>query len=223
MMLLPNPHWITAVALDRLLYCLAEGTALALGTSLILCAIPRGHSHTRFVVRFSALLAIAVLPLIGTGWVSPAVSPTSKPAVVTIPVSWAGYIIASWMILAAVGLARVALGLWQIHALRGDSTEIDLRILGSEVRDRIEEVRKVRPVSVRVSGRMRVPTAIGFFHPSIILPAWLVEEENSPEVNHAVLHELEHLRRRDDWTNLAQKIVKALRDGLRRCGAGSCW
>ncbi len=30
------------------------------------------------------------------------------------------------------------------------------------------------------------------------------------ELEHVILHELGHLRRRDDWTNLAQKLIEAL-------------
>jgi beta-lactamase regulating signal transducer with metallopeptidase domain len=207
---LPETHWITAVLLDRMLYCLAEGTVLALGASLVLRAIPRGNSHTRFVVHFFTLLAIAVLPLIGAGWSSDAVTPASQHALVRIPVSLAGYIILGWMLFAAVGLARVAVGLWQIRALRRNSTEIDLGILAPEVQGHLEELRKARPVSVRASKYLRVPTAVGFFRPCVILPEWLVDQGNTPELNHAVLHELAHLRRRDDWTNLAQKLVKAV-------------
>jgi hypothetical protein len=37
-----------------------------------------------------------------------------------------------------------------------------------------------------------------------------MDELSSAELNQILLHELAHLRRWDDWTNLAQKIVKAL-------------
>jgi hypothetical protein len=55
-----------------------------------------------------------------------------------------------------------------------------------------------------------VPTAIGFYNPAIILPRWLLESTPAEELKYILLHELAHLRRRDDWTNLAQKILKAL-------------
>jgi Zn-dependent protease with chaperone function len=67
-----------------------------------------------------------------------------------------------------------------------------------------------RSVELRVSKRLEVPTAIGFFKPAIVLPEWLLEETPAEELKYIILHELEHLRRRDDWTNLAQQIVKAL-------------
>jgi hypothetical protein len=44
----------------------------------------------------------------------------------------------------------------------------------------------------------------------VLLPKWALEEL-SPEALGAVLrHEVAHLRRWDDWTNLAQKVIRAL-------------
>jgi hypothetical protein len=74
----------------------------------------------------------------------------------------------------------------------------------------IAECKKVRVLSVRVSSGVEVPTAIGFFKPAIILPAWLLESTPADELRYILLHEFAHLRRRDDWTNLVQKVVQAL-------------
>jgi len=119
-----------------------------------------------------------------------------------------------WMAIASVGLTRVALGLCQIRGLRRNSSAIDSKVLAPETQLLIEEFRKSRPVSVLVSPRLDVPTAVGFFQPAVILPAWMVESlsmaASGAELHHAVLHELAHLRRRDDWTNLVQKLVKAV-------------
>jgi beta-lactamase regulating signal transducer with metallopeptidase domain len=215
MIWLPDTHWFAAQALERMLYCVAEGTALAICTSLILRFAPRVNSHTRFVVRLSTLVAIALLPLFGAGWRPETVSSVSPHSVVTIPVSWAAYIMMGWVVLASIGLLRVATGLWQIRGLRRNSYPIDPQVLAPETQTLIQEFRKSRSVSVLVSSQLGVPTAIGFIRPAVILPAWLAEPAlpegaTTAELHHAILHELAHLRRRDDWTNLAQKIVKAV-------------
>jgi Zn-dependent protease with chaperone function len=57
---------------------------------------------------------------------------------------------------------------------------------------------------------VRVPTAIGFFKPLVVIPSWALHELSTSELNSILIHELAHLRRRDDWTNLAQQILKAL-------------
>jgi hypothetical protein len=57
---------------------------------------------------------------------------------------------------------------------------------------------------------VRVPAAIGFWKRTIVLPAWALRELPPQDLNVILLHEFAHLRRWDDWTNLIQKIVRAL-------------
>jgi hypothetical protein len=46
--------------------------------------------------------------------------------------------------------------------------------------------------------------------PAVVIPSWVMQELSVDELSQILLHELAHLRRWDDWTNLAQKVVKAL-------------
>jgi hypothetical protein len=59
------------------------------------------------------------------------------------------------------------------------------------------------------SDRVRVPTAIGFLKAAIVIPPWVIKELSPLELNAILLHELAHLRRWDDWTNLAQRVLSA--------------
>jgi len=54
------------------------------------------------------------------------------------------------------------------------------------------------------------PSVIGFFAPRILIPEWLYARLSPQELRQVVLHEMEHLRRHDDWTNLIQKFVLVL-------------
>jgi hypothetical protein len=74
----------------------------------------------------------------------------------------------------------------------------------------LQEFQSVRRVTLRHSDRLQVPTAIGFFKPLVVIPSWALHELSSTELNSILIHELAHLRRFDDWTNLAQQILKAL-------------
>jgi len=67
-----------------------------------------------------------------------------------------------------------------------------------------------RHVRLYVSSRATVPAAIGFFRPAIVFPAWLLPQLSAEEIRIILLHEFAHLRRWDDWTNLVQKVVKAV-------------
>jgi hypothetical protein len=46
--------------------------------------------------------------------------------------------------------------------------------------------------------------------PLVVFPRWVLEELPADEVKQILLHELAHLRRWDDWTNLLQKLVRAV-------------
>ncbi len=51
------------------------------------------------------------------------------------------------------------------------------------------------------------PCVAGFFRPRLLLPADLLPGLKESELTQIVLHELEHLRRGDDWVNLLQQVA----------------
>jgi hypothetical protein len=120
------------------------------------------------------------------------------------------YVFAGWAVLACLGLLRVASAVLQVSRLRRSCEELDIERLGPELQKIVGDFRKLRPVSILLSERVQVPTAVGFRRSAVILPAWMVEEGTAEELKHILLHELAHLQHRDDWTNLIQKLVKAL-------------
>jgi beta-lactamase regulating signal transducer with metallopeptidase domain len=66
-----------------------------------------------------------------------------------------------------------------------------------------------RPVELLLSDTVRSPLAIGFLRPAIVMPASLVLELGQEEFDDVGVHELAHIRRYDDWTNLFQQLVQA--------------
>ncbi len=58
--------------------------------------------------------------------------------------------------------------------------------------------------------RLQRPSVIGFLRPRILIPDWLLKSLTGGELEQIVLHETEHLRRGDDWTNLLQKLCLVL-------------
>lgn len=205
-----NLNGIAAVAAERLLYGAVAGTLLALAVWLLLRLFPRRDSRTNFAVWFATLLATAVLPLLSSHSDNSTTITGASHAVVTISTSWAWYIFLIWAIAALAGLARVALATVQVRRLRAEASLVDVKSLPADLRVLLEELQRSRPVSLLVSRQLEVPTAIGFRKPAVILPAWLLESTPPEELKYILLHELAHLWRRDDWTNLAQKVLKAL-------------
>src|ERR1700674_1363837 len=202
---------LARMSAERMLNCMLEGIAIGLFAWILLRVVGRRNSSTRFAVWFSALLAIAALPVLG-GAASSAGSARagSVASAITVPSSWALVIFFVWTVIAGVALVRVGVGLLQLQKLRVSCTAIDATALDPVLRATLQEFQAVRSVELCQSDRLQVPTAIGFLKPVVVIPAWAMQELSTPELNSILIHELAHLRRWDDWTNLAQQVLKAL-------------
>ena len=63
-----------------------------------------------------------------------------------------------------------------------------------------------RPTRLLFSSEIASPMAIGFRDPVVVLPESLLTEFNETDLDHVLLHEMAHIARRDDWSNLAARI-----------------
>jgi beta-lactamase regulating signal transducer with metallopeptidase domain len=197
---------LAQLSAERMLNGVLEGIAIGLFAWILLLITGRRNSSTRFAVWFCALLAIAALPVLR------AVSGSAPPgsSAITVPGYWALDIFFIWAAIAGVLLLRVGVGLVQLRTLRASCTAIDPASLDPLLQTTLQEFQSVRRVTLCHSDRLQVPTAVGFFNPLVVIPSWALHELSSPELNSILIHELAHLRRFDDWTNLAQQILKAL-------------
>jgi beta-lactamase regulating signal transducer with metallopeptidase domain len=114
-----------------------------------------------------------------------------------------------WAFLSFVMLVRLGFGYLKLRGLKADATpvpaewQLRLRSLSA-----INGVR--RQTQLLVSSHIAAPMSLGFLNPAILIPRALLDTLSDSELEHVVLHELGHLRRRDDWTNLAQKLIEAM-------------
>ena len=203
-------HGVATAVSQRLLFSAVGGTLLAAAVWLLLQLFPKRDSRTNFVVWFSTLLATAMLPVLSFYLERKSVATDGSSTLFTVSTSVAWYLFVAWAVIALAGLARVLLATFQLRRLRAHASPVDMNLWSADMRCLIEEAQKSRPVLVLVSDRLEVPTAIGFRKPAVILPAWMLESTPAEELKYILLHELAHLSRRDDWTNLAQKVLKAL-------------
>jgi len=194
---------------ERMLGSLLGGMILALVAWIALRLIGGQNSRTRFAVWFATLLGIAALPFLGRWEAAAGIARDSAP-LIRLPESWAMYFLITWATAASYGLARIAVGLWQVRKLRRSCRTLDAQTLDASLQNAIADFPGSKPVALCVSNRVRVPTAIGFGRPAVVLPSWCLQDLKPDELHAVVLHELQHLRRRDDWTNLLQQVVGAL-------------
>ena len=206
-----NLKALAQTSASRIADCLIEGALMAMFAGAVMRLARRQSASARFAVWFSALLSIAATPFLGAGlWRHSQVNvrPAAAHAFITLPESWAFYLFGAWGLIAGWFLLGVARGLWRLHTLRKSCVPVDL--LDPRLKETLARHGTSRNVALCTSDDVQVPTAIGLFRPAVVLPAWLMEELSTTELNQVVLHELAHLRRWDDWTNLAQKLIKAV-------------
>lgn len=205
-------HAVAQYSALRILDSLVEGSLIGIFAAMVLRGVRRQSAGTRFAIWFSALVAIALLPVLGESLSSKIGVPASvaSHAAITVPDSWALYLFAAWAALAGWFLLGIVKAVWHLHVLRRDCVPVDCASTQAIFRDALERSGIRRRVFLCNSDHVRVPTAIGLLKPAIVLPRWVIEELSAAELKQVLLHELAHLRRWDDWTNLAQQVVKAL-------------
>jgi beta-lactamase regulating signal transducer with metallopeptidase domain len=199
---------LARMSAESMLNCMLDGIAIGLFAWILLRVVGRRNSSTRFAVWFFALLAIAALPILGVAASSARAG--SAGSAITVPGSWALVIFLVWALIAGVALFRVGIGLWQLRKLRRSCSVIDSATLDPALSATLQAFQPIRRVTLCQSDRLRVPTAIGFLKPVVVIPTWAMSELSTAELNSILIHELAHLRRWDDWTNLAQQVLKAL-------------
>ena len=113
-----------------------------------------------------------------------------------------------WAFLSLGMLARLGAAYRRLLELKSRSTpapeslQTRLRTLRAA-----NEVR--RGTRLLLSREIVAPLCLGFLDAAVLIPEGFVDTFSDSEVEHILLHELAHLQRRDDWTNLAQKFLEA--------------
>lgn len=206
-------NWLAQVWMERMLNSLPEGLLLALCSWLLLRFVGRQNSGTRFAVWFTALAGVAGLSMAGSFRFmgEHIAAPVSRLIPhLTMPVFWAEIAFVLWALIAFVALIRIAVGVVQLGVIRRNCRKINPADLGTAIEETFQQHAVERSVSLAVSEQVKVPAAIGLWKPVIVLPEWTLRELESHELNPILVHELTHLKRYDDWTNLLQKIVRAI-------------
>jgi hypothetical protein len=113
-------HWqnLAETLAGHLLNSMLEGVVIALFGSLLLRMLAKQNSSVRFAVLLSALAAIAALPIVDSFRSTAAVLGGTQHSALNLPASWAADIVILWAVIAAVGLAKIALGFHQLQKLR---------------------------------------------------------------------------------------------------------
>ncbi len=170
-------------------------------TWAVLRALRNTNATTRHAVWTCALAASVVLPVasaiaLASGYEA-AHGPAASRFTVWLPQAVVLAVLAVWPIGSSALLLRLVRGWAHLSKLQRDAFTIGSAVTPNGVR-------------VGISSGIDVPIAIGLFDSLILLPVSLVGQLDRDDLDRILLHELAHLRRRDDWTNILQRTLQAL-------------
>jgi hypothetical protein len=176
-----------------------QGLVLAAAVWVCLRLVPKTSAALRFAVWSAVFVVVALLPFFEGSRAGRA--GVAAGSVFAIDLRWSVGVAVVWALLSAVragDLVVHAVRLWSL-ARRSERAAVSARCAALLSAGR-------REVLLCTSGEVDGPSVIGFFAPRILVPKWLFEQMSEAELEQVILHEMEHLRRRDDWLNLLQKV-----------------
>lgn len=134
---------------------------------------------------------------------------SATPPVITRPSrpSLSALLVIGWLVGVALSLISLGVGLWKIRRLRRSGLPwAHGQVLVSKL---ALENRIIRHVSLMLHEALPGPIASGVLHPVILLPVH-AQTWDSEELNRALVHELEHVRRADSLINCLARAVCAV-------------
>ena len=113
-----------------------------------------------------------------------------------------------WAIVCLLQLARISVGWMRLNRIKRNAKDLPWAVQTRAVQlsHRISLARLVR---VAQSNEVNSPVAAGLTTPTILFPIGYYEKLSADEMDMILIHELVHLKRRDDWMRLIQSVVAA--------------
>jgi beta-lactamase regulating signal transducer with metallopeptidase domain len=127
---------------------------------------------------------------------------------VRLPGRWAIFLFAAWTMIVLVMMGRIAWSYCHLRRVKRNCSPL----IGSHpegLKRWLARARLKRRFQLRSSEETSVPMVIGLIEPVIVIPQALARELTEEEFEQVALHELAHVRRRDDWMKLAQRLIEA--------------
>jgi beta-lactamase regulating signal transducer with metallopeptidase domain len=141
-------------------------------------------------------------------------SPAVPPSLAEVPAHQGGGTVHGWTLFVAATWAAVTAGLFIFRGVRRwifGSLLASCPAASEAAQRELEKVCRTLGIQRRprlvISDRVRVPALSGLRRPVILLPEGWGEEVSGPELEHILLHEAAHLRRRDLWLQEAVVVV----------------
>jgi beta-lactamase regulating signal transducer with metallopeptidase domain len=223
-----------------LLHSLWQGLILAIVAGAVMLLTKRAPSSTRYgllgilVIGFLAVsgytffrelgsagtqsppIVLHSAPVVGTAGVSP-VSAADQPMqpggmgqLVQYFNTHASIVVVLWFIVFLARFVKLLSGVVYAQRVRHYQTSP----VPAEWQDRltalVQRLRISCPVRLLESALIKVPVAVGWLKPVILVPVGMLAQLSADQVESILLHELAHISRRDYLFNLVQNLVDTL-------------
>ena len=227
--------WVHALGL-ALMHGIWQGVAIAGVAAVALRATHPRAATRRHAILLAALLAqfvlfAATVGLVHDGRVAASVSPTNPatwPA--PAPTSRSGiaegvaggvnaafkgarplfpWVVVVWAAGTALLGARIVFGVRSVARLR-DTADPTGFALEERARRLAERIGLRRGFRVLASGEIDTPVAVGWRDPAVLFPEGVLDRLDGEEIDALLLHELAHLKGRDDVVVVLEAAVRAV-------------
>ena len=132
-----------------------------------------------------------------------------RPPVWRFPEKWVLLVFGGWLLVVVSLMARLVWSYSHLQRVKRRSLPLTLKDQ-RRLQQWLNACGVRRRVQLRSSPRIPLPMAVGLINPAILLPESLPAELTETELHQVLLHELAHLQRWDDWSNLGQKLIQAV-------------
>jgi beta-lactamase regulating signal transducer with metallopeptidase domain len=196
-----------------------QGMAVASCLAICLRIVPRLSPQHRFLLWSASCAALVSLPFLSlrANRSAFAIAPTAftkATAAVAQPwfqldQRWSVMIAALWIGASAVLAIDLVLHSLRLRRLWTRAIPVGAQTPAADSPSAPWVFRR-RTAQICTTHDLDRPSVIGFFAPRILIPDWLFVRLTQGELDQIILHETEHLRRFDDWTNFSQKLCLVL-------------
>ncbi len=196
---------LPAIAATCLISAIWQGMVLAMCVTLCLRVLPETTAAIRSLIWTAVFILVIALHLpIPSASHSLTLSSWREPTL-HLDFRWSIAIASVWVLFTLVRGLQLVAGAIHLRRIARNATPFhgDAACAGILASSH-------RSAELCTSADVESPSVIGFLSPRILIPTALVEKLSAAQLQQIVLHEMEHLRRGDDWINLLQKLSLVL-------------
>ncbi len=125
-----------------------------------------------------------------------------------VSVSLQTWLMIGWLVIVFCLGTKILLQFVRIHRLIQQTDSLDQSTFPFDFRCLSRKAGVKHPVRVRTAGWVTSPFAAGILRPSILIPAHLLESQQTAEIRWIFFHELTHIRRRDSLVKFIETLIQ---------------